>query len=182
MSAQISPDLVPAVRAFLDAYRPVLRSVAAHAEQVGCPSSHARVLCALRRRPATSLADLRNRLSIDAGQLSRTVRRLQASGAVTVRRCPADRRRRTIELTDTGRHTCRQLDTAYDEAIQVFLGRLPDPEQHSLVTAMNTVRNALDGLSSSGPAHHAARATTTSSRSATQVHSGRYSPAAAMVL
>lgn len=144
MSGQTKPDLASAVRKFLDAYRPVLRSFAAHAERVGCPPGHARVLCALGRRPATSLTDLRDRLGIDGGQLSRTVRQLQAAGAVTVRRCSTDRRRRTIQLTDVGLRTCRRLDAAYDEAIRMFLGRLPVTEQHGLVMAMNTVRDALD--------------------------------------
>lgn len=144
MSGHISPDLAPAVREFVDAYRPVLRSFAEHVGRVGCPPGHARVLLALGCRPPTSLADLRNRLGIDAGHLSRTVRQLQAAGAVTVRRCPADGRRRTIEITDAGLRTCRRLDAAYDEAIRAFLGRLPETEQHGLVMAMNTVRDVLD--------------------------------------
>jgi DNA-binding MarR family transcriptional regulator len=144
MSGNTARDLAQAVREFVDAYRPVLRSFAAHAERVGFPPGHARVLCALGHSPVTCLTDLRDRLGIDAGQLSRTVRQLSAAGAVTVLRCSTDRRRRTIQLTDLGLHTCRRLDAAYDEAIRIFLGRPPDTEQHGLVMAMNTVRDALD--------------------------------------
>ena len=64
----------------------------------GRPLGAARVL-QLVKAEGTDLADLRQRLDLDTGLLSRLLRGLESAGLVTVATDPADRRRRIASLT-----------------------------------------------------------------------------------
>src|SRR6187431_3161427 len=51
----------------------------------------------------TAVRELRERLSLDSGYLTRLLRRLEDDGLVRVEADPADRRRRAAALTPAGR-------------------------------------------------------------------------------
>ena len=62
----------------------------------------ARVLYELNQAPELEVAELRRRMAIDAGQLSRLLARLEGQGLVARERSPADRRRQVARLTPAG--------------------------------------------------------------------------------
>ncbi len=58
----------------------------------------------------SSVADLRERLAIDSGYMSRLLRSLEGEGLVEVLPDPADKRRRSVHLTPKGRREHQRLE------------------------------------------------------------------------
>ena len=67
--------------------------------------------------------DLRARLDLDSGYLSRLLRALERDGLVTVEASEADSRVRTARLTAAGRAERAELDRRSDEYAASLLGR-----------------------------------------------------------
>ena len=84
--------------------------------------------------------ELRNRLDIDAGQLSRVLTRLE--GLVTRSVSPDDARRQRVDLTSAGRTTFEQIDAESAAEIAATLAALPDAER--VLTAMRELRRAIE--------------------------------------
>ncbi len=70
------------------------------------------------------MRELRARLDLDSGYLSRLLRTLEAEGLVTVQAGGADRRRRTVSLTAAGRAERARLDERSDDLARSFLAPL----------------------------------------------------------
>ncbi|GAS92163.1 bifunctional helix-turn-helix transcriptional regulator/GNAT family N-acetyltransferase [Mycolicibacterium brisbanense] len=87
--------------------------------------------------------DLRERLGLDSGYLSRLLRALQREGLVTVAPSDADGRVRTAQLTDAGRRELDRLNEHSDDAAAAVLRTLTDSQQDRLVTAMAQVERLL---------------------------------------
>ena len=86
---------------------------------------------------------LRDRLDLDSGYLSRLLRALEASGLVEVRPGEADRRVRTVSLTPRGVEERRILDRSSDALAESMLAPLSAERRHRLVAAMAEVERLL---------------------------------------
>src|SRR4051795_5597048 len=82
---------------------------------------------------------LRARLGVDAGQMSRMLRALEADGLVTVTPSDADGRIRVARLTAKGLAERALLDERSDALAASILAPLAPDEQADLVAAMRTV-------------------------------------------
>jgi DNA-binding MarR family transcriptional regulator/predicted N-acetyltransferase YhbS len=89
------------------------------------------------------LRDLRARLGLDAGYLSRLLRTLQDQDLISVRPHPADGRVRVAELTEAGRRERAELDDRSRRAIAGSLGGLDEGQRAELVAAQATVHRLL---------------------------------------
>ncbi|HEU0192963.1 MAG TPA: MarR family winged helix-turn-helix transcriptional regulator [Gaiellales bacterium] len=89
------------------------------------------------------LRELRARLGLDSGYLSRLLRALERDGLVTVGPSSGDGRVRKATLTDRGREEWRELDTRSDAFAAGMLEPLGDRQQRELVDAMATVERYL---------------------------------------
>jgi DNA-binding MarR family transcriptional regulator len=87
--------------------------------------------------------DLRARLELDSGYVSRLLGRLQAAGLVTVEPGAADRRVRTARLTAAGRRERAELDRRSDELAEALLAPLSERRRERLVAAMAEVERLL---------------------------------------
>ena len=87
--------------------------------------------------------DLRARLDLDSGYLSRLLRALERDGLVTVEVNEADGRLRTARLTAAGGAERAELDRRSDEAAAGLLGPLTECQRGRLVTAMADVERLL---------------------------------------
>lgn len=76
--------------------------------------------------------ELRTRLGLDSGYLSRLLRRLEVSGLVEVRDDPDDGRRRLVRLTDAGRSEWEVLDRRSDALAEQLLAPLGDDQRSEL--------------------------------------------------
>lgn len=108
----------------------------------GRPLAESRLLFEIGQGGAT-IRDLRERLSLDSGYLSRLLRSLEAQRLVKSQPAPEDARVRRITLTAKGR---REVD-ALDHRSQVFaaslLAPLGDAQRERLIAAMAEVERLM---------------------------------------
>lgn len=108
------------------------------------------------------LRELRARLGLDSGYLSRLLRSLERKRLVALRTSSSDRRVRTAELTRAGLAERDVLDRHSDDLARSLLEPLAEPGRARLVAAMAEVERllaaALVQISVTDPAHADARA------------------------
>jgi DNA-binding MarR family transcriptional regulator/GNAT superfamily N-acetyltransferase len=133
--------MVEQVRSF---NRLVTQSVGAlhdHYLSTRLPLGEARVLWEIGE--ACDVRELRSRLDLDSGYLSRLLRSLEEAGLVRVVPSEHDRRVRTARLTARGRRERAILDERSDELARSFLEPLSDAQRERLVGAMSEVERLL---------------------------------------
>jgi DNA-binding MarR family transcriptional regulator len=108
----------------------------------GRPLGAARILWEIGPAGA-SVGELRERLALDSGYLSRMLRSLEGEGLVTVAPDPADRRRRRATLTRKGEREHAELDHRSDARARDLLTGLTRRQQERLVDAMEEVERLL---------------------------------------
>lgn len=107
----------------------------------GRPLGAARVLH-LVRAEGTELGELRQRLALDTGLLSRLLRGLEREGLVTVATDPTDRRRRIARLTAAGKAEMQVYDAlGHAKARQVF--DKAGARQEALIAAMDLIATVM---------------------------------------
>jgi DNA-binding MarR family transcriptional regulator/N-acetylglutamate synthase-like GNAT family acetyltransferase len=109
-----------------------------------------RVMYELFHRPGITATGLCEALGLDAGYLSRLLRGLRRQGLVSARAEPADRRRRTLTLTERGLRTFEGLNARSSEEVGAMLARLSRPKRKELVRAMRGIEGLLARHSESG--------------------------------
>jgi DNA-binding MarR family transcriptional regulator/GNAT superfamily N-acetyltransferase len=106
--------------------------------------TEARVVFELAQQEVIDAVDLRNRLTIDAGHLSRIVSRLESAGVVERSRSESDGRRQVLRLTRAGHQAFQDLDKRSDQQAERLLGRLTPADRAALMRSFSTVRTLLD--------------------------------------
>jgi DNA-binding MarR family transcriptional regulator/ribosomal protein S18 acetylase RimI-like enzyme len=84
-----------------------------------------------------AVQDLRRRLGLDSGYLSRTLASLEQDGLITVVADPNDRRRRIVRLTPAGGQEWAELDARSDTAARDLLGPLSPGQRTRLTDALS---------------------------------------------
>ena len=108
--------------------------------------AEARVLYELADRGRSTAAEIARDLRLDAGYLSRILRRFERDGLLA--RLPApDRRQALLSLTAAGRAAFAPLDAGSRAEIGSLIGALPEPAQVELVQAMERIGRALGAKS-----------------------------------
>jgi GNAT superfamily N-acetyltransferase/DNA-binding MarR family transcriptional regulator len=102
--------------------------------------AEARVIFELGANAVTEVQDLKTRLDIDAGQLSRVLARLD--GLVTRTASPDDARKQRVALTPDGREVFQHIDEESSQEIARTLDALKDPE--AVVQRMRALRRAIE--------------------------------------
>jgi DNA-binding MarR family transcriptional regulator/GNAT superfamily N-acetyltransferase len=102
-----------------------------------------RVLYEIFHHPGVTATRVREVLALDAGYLSRILRGLRRQGLVSARTSAADRRRRTLTLTDRGLRTFEGLNARSSEEVGTMLARLSGPQRRELVRAMRGIEGLL---------------------------------------
>ena len=113
--------------------------------------TEARVIFELAQSDTTDLVDLRRRLGLDAGYLSRILGRFKSDGLVETVTSPEDGRRLVVSLTEQGREVFSDLDRRSATEIRSMLEQLPDEEQRRLVAAMGTIEDVFSSVSVDEP-------------------------------
>lgn len=89
------------------------------------------------------LRDLRARLGLDSGYLSRLVQSLATKGLVRLRSGPEDERVRRAQLTPAGLAELGEMNRRSDQAAAAVLAPLTEPQRERLVAAMAEVHHVL---------------------------------------
>jgi DNA-binding MarR family transcriptional regulator/GNAT superfamily N-acetyltransferase len=108
----------------------------------GRPLGQARVLWEIGPG-GCEVRDLRSRLQLDSGYLSRLLRALEADGLVHIETGQADARARTVRLTSAGLAERSELDRRSDYQAGDILAGLTPAQQVRLVEAMGEVERLL---------------------------------------
>jgi DNA-binding MarR family transcriptional regulator/GNAT superfamily N-acetyltransferase len=108
----------------------------------GRPLGHSRVLWEIG--DGAELRELRARLDLDSGYLSRILRSLETDGLATVSTDADDRRMRRIALTPDGLRERAALDQLSDAQAGAMLDPLGDRQRAELAAAMATVSRLLE--------------------------------------
>ena len=106
------------------------------------PLGESRVLYEIGPRGA-DLRDLRARLGLDSGYLSRIVQKLTAAGLIEVRTGPRDERVRTAYLTRAGLAEVEEMNRRSDDVAESILTPLGEAQRQRLVDAMAEVHRLL---------------------------------------
>ena len=104
-----------------------------------------RVLFELAHTPDLTAKALRDELGIDAGYLSRLLRRLEDRGLIARSSSAADGRVAHLNLTAPGREQFRTLDARADEEVRELLAQLSVAQQRHLLAALRTIEQLLAG-------------------------------------
>jgi DNA-binding MarR family transcriptional regulator/predicted GNAT family acetyltransferase len=102
-----------------------------------------RVLFELANREETSPGDIASALDLDAGYLSRILRRFERDGLVKRTPSPTDGRRAVLALTGAGRDAFAPLNERSHDDIVALLAPLPPDRQERVLSAMATIAQAL---------------------------------------
>ncbi|HEX3813985.1 MAG TPA: helix-turn-helix domain-containing GNAT family N-acetyltransferase [Mycobacteriales bacterium] len=109
--------------------------------------AEARIIFELAQSPSgqgIEVAELKRRLDLDAGYLSRILGKLEVADLVGRERSGADARRQVVELTRAGRAAFRQLDRRTVSQLEGVLGELAGADRRRLLGAMRAIRGLLD--------------------------------------
>ena len=104
----------------------------------GRPLAVSRLLFEIGRSDGASVADLRRRLDLDSGQLSRTLRHLERDGLIETVPDESDGRRRLARLTAAGRQAWRDLDRRSEAKATGIVEALTPRQRARLAEALMT--------------------------------------------
>jgi DNA-binding MarR family transcriptional regulator/GNAT superfamily N-acetyltransferase len=105
--------------------------------------TEARVLYELKARAGTTATEIARELGLDAGYLSRILRRFQKLKLIRKEISPADARQSFLTLTERGRKVFAPLDTRSNRHVEAMLERLPAVQQDDLVGALRTAESLI---------------------------------------
>ena len=105
--------------------------------------TEARVLYEIRERKRATASDIARDLDLDAGYLSRILRRFHRLGLTCKDVSPDDGRQSFLSMTARGRRAFAPLETRTQRQVGALLNRLSVPEQDRLVSAMRTVETMI---------------------------------------
>ena len=105
--------------------------------------TEARVVYELAHAAQLDAADLRTRLGLDAGYLSRILNKFEDGGLIERGPSDSDPRRRRVRLTDRGRDAAGLLEERARETVGALLGTVAPQDRTRLAEAMRTIRGIL---------------------------------------
>ncbi len=130
---------VAAVRRFSRQYTRAIGALREGLHDSGFSLTEARVLYELAYQSDLTAAALARDLDLDAGYLSRILRRFAQNGLLQRTTSADDRRQQTLTLTEGGHAAFAPLDAASRQEIGALLRQFAEPVQAELVAAMNRI-------------------------------------------
>jgi DNA-binding MarR family transcriptional regulator/ribosomal protein S18 acetylase RimI-like enzyme len=137
-------EAVAALRAFTRFYTRSVGALGAHYLESDLSLTEARLLYEIAHRKAPLAAALQAELGLDAGYVSRILRRFQARGWIERGR-GEDARRRPISLTPAGRAAFDALDARTRADVAGRIAGLGPADRETLVAALGAVTGLLGG-------------------------------------
>jgi DNA-binding MarR family transcriptional regulator/GNAT superfamily N-acetyltransferase len=111
--------------------------------------TEARVLYELAQANGLTATQIGAVLDLDAGYLSRMLRRFEQDGLLSRGASDTDRRQNILTLTEAGRAAFIPLDQRSREEIGAMLAALPEPAREAVVGGMQTIHRLLSDSPSS---------------------------------
>jgi DNA-binding MarR family transcriptional regulator/GNAT superfamily N-acetyltransferase len=105
----------------------------------------ARVLYEIARQKSPTASDIGRALDVDAGYLSRVLRRFEKSGLISRTASEQDARQSHLALTARGKKAYGPLEARVERDTGDMLGKLAPEDQARLIGAMSTIETLLGG-------------------------------------
>lgn len=139
----VDPAAVKAIRQFNRFYT---RRIGALDPYLGSPMSltDVRVLYELAHRETAVASEIGRDLGLDAGYMSRILRRFESEGWLTREPHPRDARQSVLHLTEAGHAAFAPLQQKSREEAAALLETLAPSQRQQLVQAMGTMQSLLD--------------------------------------
>jgi DNA-binding MarR family transcriptional regulator/predicted GNAT family acetyltransferase len=137
-------QMIASVRGFNRFYTRFVGALDADFLDSGMSLAEARVLFEIAQRERCFADDLQRELRLDAGFVSRVLRRFEGRRWISRSRLAGDLRRRSIRLTGTGQRRFAELDTRQRQVVEQTLQRLDHGAQHRLVGALGAAQQLLE--------------------------------------
>jgi DNA-binding MarR family transcriptional regulator/GNAT superfamily N-acetyltransferase len=137
-------NAIAAVRRFNRFFTRFVGALDADFLDTGLSLAEARILFEIAHREACDATGLQAALELDAGFLSRVLRRFEERGWVERQRVDGDGRRRSIALTPAGRAQFETLDTRQRGEVETILARLDSAERDRLIGALAAAQDLLE--------------------------------------
>jgi DNA-binding MarR family transcriptional regulator len=102
-----------------------------------------RVLYELAHRKNITAVELCRDLGLDAGYVSRILRRFTREGLLRRRRAETDKRQTMLSLTAKGQRVFAPLNAGAREQVKALLQPLSQNDRHALVNAMQRIETLL---------------------------------------
>src|SRR6202167_3077688 len=102
-----------------------------------------RTLYELAHRGQSTAVELCNELGLDAGYLSRILRKFAKKRLIEKKTSPKDGRQSLLSLTQVGRKAFRPLDARSTAQVNAIIGKLQPAQQEELIRAMRTIESML---------------------------------------
>jgi len=134
---------IAAVRRFNRFYTRRIGVLTRYLDQSRFSLSEARVLYEINNREAPTASELARDLGLDAGYLSRILRRFERDGLLTRSRSPDDSRQSHLHVTALGRATFAPLNEQSRHEVGDLLARLDEAAQQEVVEAMERIQRLL---------------------------------------
>ncbi|TPM05912.1 MarR family transcriptional regulator [Mesorhizobium sp. B2-3-11] len=139
-----SKNLIDAVRAFNRFYTRQIGLLDEGLLKSAFSLTEARVLYELTHRDGLTATDLGRDLGLDAGYVSRLLKKFERLHLISRVTLVSDARQSSIALTPAGRNAFAPLNKDSHDQVAALLDRLPASEQDRLVNSMRTVQRLLD--------------------------------------
>jgi DNA-binding MarR family transcriptional regulator/GNAT superfamily N-acetyltransferase len=140
---EVDAAMVAAVRAFGRFYTRQIGLLEEGLHRSAFSLTEARVLYELAHRDHLTASVLGQDLGLDAGYLSRLLKRFEDQGLLSRRTAAGDGRRQVLALTPEGQAAFAPLDAASRAEVGALLARLSAADRAALVGAMARVRRLL---------------------------------------
>ena len=138
--AMDSGDEIAAVRAFTRFYTRQIGLLNEGLHDSPFSLTAARILYELAHHDGLTASDLGRDLRMDAGYLSRVLKKFERAGLLTRSPSETDGRQMVLDLTEAGRKAYAPLDRGSQRQIAAMLAPLSADDRRRLVGAMATVR------------------------------------------
>lgn len=142
-TASVAPAQVKAVRAFNRFYTQRIGVLKRYLDS-DFTLTEVRVLYEIAHRPALTASTLVRELALDAGYLSRILRRFEQRGWLAREAAPHDARQSLLRLTEDGYTTFAPLQQKSRDETAQLLAAVPGEARPRLIEAMATVQQMLD--------------------------------------
>ncbi len=138
-------NAIAAVRRFNRFFTRFVGALDADFLDSGLSLTEARILFEIAHREPCGATELQDTLALDAGFLSRVLRRFEERSWIERLRVDGDGRRRSIVLTPAGRIQFETIDTRQRGEVETVLARLDEPRRGRLVAALDVAEALLAG-------------------------------------